>query len=217
MGFKLSGALSNHLSKVHPDQQLPRKEMKRKRPASETDSDEEDDIAQAGLLSSPLTVEDLRRIFPSFPVSEFESPSAHDVIPNEHRQLMSCEGMGDNITVSDGQQRKNTIEHFPADLEAGKAHASHPFQTRLASHCFLPFDNKYDYKLARFFHLAHVPKVCIDEFFKDGVMGGSKRCVQAARPDLGTRCAPNLKFPTFLFSSAHTLYNKIDRMTADPQ
>jgi len=92
--------------------------------------------------------EDLRRIFPSFPVLEFESPSAHNVIPDEHRQLMSYEGVGDNITVSDGQQRKDTIEHFPADLEAGKAHASHPFQTPLASHCFLVFDNKYDYKLA---------------------------------------------------------------------
>jgi len=82
--------------------------------------------------------------------------------------------VGDNVTVSDSQQRKDTIEHFPADLEAGKAHASHPFQTPLASHYFLLFDNKYDYKLARFFHLAHVLKVCIDEFFKDGVMGGSK-------------------------------------------
>jgi len=48
-------------------------------------------------------------------------------------------------------------------------------------------------------------------------MGGSKRCVQAARPDLGTWCAPNLKFPTISFNSAHTLYNKIDHMTADPQ
>ena len=87
---------------------------------------------------------------------------------------MSYEDVGDNVTVSDSQQRKDTIEHFPADLEAGKAHASHPFQTPLASHYFLLFDNKYDYKLARFFHLAHVLKVCIDEFFKDGVMGGSK-------------------------------------------
>jgi len=144
MRFKLSGALSNHLSKVHPDQQLLRKEMKRKRPASKTDSDEEDDIAQAGLPSSPLMVEDLYQIFPSFPVSEFESPSAHNVIPDEHRQLMSYEGVRDNITVSDGQQRKDTIEHFSTDLEAGKAHASHPFQTPLASHCFLPFDNKHD-------------------------------------------------------------------------
>jgi len=122
--------------------------MKRKRAASETDFDEEDDIAQAGLPSSPLTAEDLRQIFPSFPVSEFESPLAHDVIPDEHRQLMSYEGVGDDITVSNGQQKEDTIEHFPADLEAGKAHASHPFQTPLASHCFLPFDNKHDYKLA---------------------------------------------------------------------
>jgi len=150
-------------------------------------------------------------------VSEFELPSAHNVIPDEHRHLMSYEGIGDNITVSDSKQRRDTIEHFPADLEAGKAHASYPFQTPLASHCFLPFDNKHDYKLARFFHLTHVPQARIDEFFKDGVMGGSKRHVQAARLDLGTRCTPNLKFQIFSFSSAHTLYNKIDHMTADPQ
>jgi len=85
MCFKLSGALSNHLSKVHPNQQLARKEMKRKRPASKTDSDAEDDIAQAGLPSSSLMAEDLHRMFPSFPVLEFESQSAHDLIPDKHQ------------------------------------------------------------------------------------------------------------------------------------
>jgi len=82
--------------------------------------------------------------------------------------------VGDDVTVSDSQQKKDAIEHFLTDLEVWKAYISYPLKTPRTSHCFLPFDNKHDYKLARFFHLAHIPKVRIDEFFKDGVMGGSK-------------------------------------------
>jgi len=64
--------------------------MKCKRPPSETDSDQEENISEAGLPSSLLTAEDLRRIFPSYPVLELEAPSAR-VIQDEYRQLMSYE------------------------------------------------------------------------------------------------------------------------------
>jgi len=101
--FKSLGALFNHLSNVHPGKQLPRKPLKCKRPPSETDSDQEENIPEAGLPSFLLMAEDLRRIFFSYPVSELETLSAR-VIQHEYRQLMSYEVVGDNITALDGQK-----------------------------------------------------------------------------------------------------------------
>jgi len=89
---------------------------------------------------------------------------------------------------------------FPPEREAGKVIATYPFVRQRDStyNFFRPFQNALDFKLARFFYSAHIPKVRIDEFFKDGIL--------AAQMDAeGSPLAPIL--PTrFSFHSTYGLY-----------
>jgi len=61
---------------------------------------------------------------------------------------------------------------FPPEREAGKMIAAYSFvrQRDPTYNFFRPFQNTLDFKLARFFYSAHVPKVRIDKFFKDGIL-----------------------------------------------
>ena len=58
-----------------------------------------------------------------------------------------------------------------------------------------------DYKLARFFCLAHVPRTHLDEFFRNGF--------PSARSDAS--CT------TLSYHAAYTMYQKIDEMVMDLQ
>jgi len=65
-----------------------------------------------------------------------------------------------------------------------------------------------DFKLARFFYSAHVPKAWINKFFKDGFL--------AVKTDAtGLPLAPIL-CTGFSFPSVYGLYQKLDDMIMDP-
>ena len=62
--------------------------------------------------------------------------------------------------------------HFAVDREAGQVVAPYLFQKpRDPRYKFLrPFQNGMDYKLARFFYSARVPRTHVDEFFCNGFL-----------------------------------------------
>ena len=99
---------------------------------------------------------------------------------------------------------------FPLEREAGKVIAAYLFvrQWDPTYNFFRAFQNALDFKLARFFYSAHVPKVRIDEFYTDGIL--------AAQTDAeGSPLAPIL--PTrFSFHSVYGSYHKLDDMVMDP-
>jgi len=114
-------------------------------------------------------------------------------------------------SLSDAKEcTKDSTISFPLERESGKVIAAYLFvrQRDPTYNFFRPFQNALYFKVARFFYLAHVPKVRIDEFFKDGIL--------AVKTDAeGLPLAPIL--PTrFSFHSAYGLYQKLDDMMMDP-
>ena len=114
-------------------------------------------------------------------------------------------GYGDDNQIDDKSDESSSLERtlfFPVGREAGKVLASYPFRILRDPdyNFFQPFKGAIDYKLARFFFAAYVPKTRIDEFFQDGFL---------------TRTDAN-RSREFSYRSAHTLYKKIDEMSSDP-
>jgi len=111
-------------------------------------------------------------------------------------------------TNSDGTSSLNLTEAFPSDRKAGHVVVHIPFDyARNPKYNFFhPFVHVLDYKLARFFHAAHVPKAQIDEFFNAGFIetgtAGGKRKTRQTQSPIGA----------FLFRSSYTLYKKLDEM-----
>ena len=110
----------------------------------------------------PLPAQELHRILPNFSTSEFESPVLNDNVAvdvtDEHQQVVNYQGQKHSIS-SDAQKCNETQPCFPTLRDTGKPLALRPLQTPIAGDCFLPFQGVDDNKLARFFHLAHVPRV----------------------------------------------------------
>jgi len=99
---------------------------------------------------------------------------------------------------------------FPPECKAGKVIAAYLFvrQRDPTYNFFRPFQNALDFKLARFFYSAHVLKVRIDEFFKDGILAAQTDTEESPlAPILPTR---------FSFHSAFGLYQKLNDMVMDP-
>ena len=95
------------------------------------------------------------------------------------------------------------VKRFPPHLEAGKQIALHNLPKLNLTSCFYPFRNAMDYKLAWYFHSAHIPLTKIDEFFKEGFY-------EPQRQDDGD--------PTKVsFNSTYILCKLWDAMTQDPQ
>jgi len=78
--------------------------------------------------------------------------------------------------------------------------AAYPFvrQRDPTYNFFRPFQNALDFKLARFFYSAYVPKVRIDEFFKDGIL--------AAQTDVEELPLATILPTRFSFHSVYGLY-----------
>src|SRR5438105_11235085 len=95
----------------------------------------------------------------------------------EQRELIQYMSLPERPTneVSDSTSISNDTASgtFPPEREAGKILMITPFhRARHPKYNFFhPFPHILDYKLARFFHAAHVPKTRIDEFFNDGFIG----------------------------------------------
>jgi len=62
---------------------------------------------------------DLRRIFPTFPLSEVGSQLSDmqpkGTIPDDQREIVSYEDIDDHLTTSDAREPNESIELFPTD------------------------------------------------------------------------------------------------------
>jgi len=113
---------------------------------------------------------------------------------------------------SDGTSSLNLTETFPSDRKAGHVVVHTPFDyARNPKYNFFhPFAHVLDYKLARFFHAAHVPKARMNEFFNTGFIetgtAGRKQKTRQTQSPMGA----------FSFRSSYTLYKKLDEIMTSP-
>ena len=151
----------------------------------------------------------LRQLFSEFP--DFTSQDNVDKSQELREDITYVQDNPDSEdTSSDITEPIENVMSFPGEREAGKAISVLPFvkERQPMYNFFRPFQNAMDFKLARFFHSAHVPKARIDEFFRDGFLEG-----QSDAPGSIPVCVGS---PGFSFRSSHTLYQKIDEMIIDP-
>jgi len=90
----------------------------------------------------------------------------------------------------------NRIQHLPKRYQAAGVISHIPFSQRRAGYNHLqPFLNPRNYKLARFLTSSKVPKMRINEFFRDNVMPDAR----------------------LSFRSRHTFYNQTRLIIDDPE
>jgi len=109
---------------------------------------------------------------------------------------------------SNGKSSLNLTEAFPSDRKAGDVVVHTPFDyaKNPKYNFFHPFAHALDYKLARFFHAAHVAKARIDEFYNAGfIETGTPAGKRKTRQTQSPMCA-------FSFKSSYALYKKLDEM-----
>ena len=101
--------------------------------------------------------------------------------------------------------QNSSIQKYPPNCQAGFPLGPYPFTTQRSSdwNSLYPFQSANDYKLARFFLAAEVPKTCIDEFFKDGLAN--------------TLSIGKLSIPSSIsFTSGYTIYKRTHGLIEDP-
>jgi len=214
--FKAADALTNHMEKIHPN--LPEQPRKRKRVNSTSSQKETDATQESARATECINDQDLEQrlteLFPDFGILSSQRHDGNKLLREPYEEIIYDRNK-DNRDSGPQQSDANksagdsTIS-FPPDREASKAIAAYPFirQRDSTYNFFLPFRNALDFKLARSFYTAHVPKARINEFFKDGFLG-------AKTDAAGLPLAPIL--PTrFSFHSAYGLYQKLDDMMMDP-
>jgi len=211
--FKTSGQLSNHLKREHPGHRLSTKRKFDETHESELDTHASITVA-LDMNSDDFTLE-LAAIRSAFPNANFVPPeTTQQDNDSEYGELMpytSSPATPTNMN-SDYGSSSNHTEFFPVDRQAGHILVNTPFH--YARHegynFFHPFAHVLDYKLARFFHAAHVPKARIDEFFDAGFIGKktSSEYQKTSRSQNPT--------PPFSFKSSYTFYKKLDEMLIFP-
>jgi len=146
---------------------------------------------------------ELGRLFSEFPEfsSENEALERIDYIDITYDIIM--DNKGTEALPSSTNESREDLTTFPAGRKVGKATSASPFiQQRQPSYNFFsPFQNTLDFKLARFFYVAQIPKARIDEFFIAGFI------------EQGTDVGGG---PRFSFHSSYALYKKLDAMIIDP-
>jgi hypothetical protein len=201
--FKLAGALANHMEREHP--KLQHRLSKRKR-ANTNDNYSNLEVEETDARQAPYSLNfevELRSLFSEFPdfSPEYEALKRTDYVDITYD--IDTDNVDAEASLSDANKPMADPTTFPAEREAGKAISASPFtkQRQQSYNFFSPFQNVLDFKLARFFYTAHVPKARIDEFFKAGFV--------KQETDAGGR-------PRFSFNSSHGLYQRLDTMIVDP-
>jgi len=211
--FKTSGQLSNHLEREHPGRRL-----STKRKFDETHESEFDTHASITVELDTnfydFTLE-LAAIRSAFPNANFVPPkTTQQDNDSEYRELMPYTSSPATTadTNSDCGSSSNHTEFFPVDRQAGHILVNTPFHydRHPGYKFFRPCAHVLDYKLARFFHAAHVPKARIDEFFDAGFIG--KKTGSEYQKTLGSQNP----MPPFSFKSSYTFYKKLDEMLTSP-
>jgi len=172
--FKNSGQLSNHLEREHPGRQL-----STKRKFDETHESELDTHASITVeldTNSYDFILELAAIRSAFPNTNFVPPeTTQQDNDSEYWELMPYTSSPASIanTNSDCGSSSNHTEFFPVHKQGGNILVNTPFHylRHPGYNFFRPFAYVLDYKLARFFHSAHVPKPRIDDFFDVGFIG----------------------------------------------
>ena len=178
--------------------------MRQKKDLSIVTSDKDEDISDEEYAQRDTTLNlDLPQLFPSIPTSSLYESDVQLESDSNQVELMPYMSYG-TMTLSDVVEPTSVgLQPFPAHLEAGKQIGLHNLPKLDLTKCFHPFRNAMDYKLARYFHSAHVPLTKIDEFFKEGFY---------QPPEGGD---PTKSIVSFNF--AYTLCKLWDEMTQDPQ
>ena len=171
--FKSTGALSNHLEKKHPKLEHHRSIWKRvNSPTAGDNNDKLDATVSLTDVRSHLSIDDaLRQLFSEF--SDFTLQDEIDKLQEWQEEIpYSRDILEPESTPSDITEPIGDITSFPVKREAGKVISAHPFvkERQPMYNFFRPFQNAMDFKLARFFYSAHVPKARVDEFFHDGFL-----------------------------------------------
>jgi len=201
--FKLAGVLANHIEREHCKlkHHLYKHKHSNTNEGHSTSEMQETDVGRPPH-SQNFEIE-LGRHFSEFPdfSPENEVLERIDYVDITYDIVVDNEGAealpsGTNESIED-------FTTFPAGRKAGKATSASPFiQQRQPSYNFFShFQNTLDFKLARFFYAAQVPKTQIDEFFTAGFVE------QGMDVGGGSR---------FSFYSSYGLYKKLDAMIIDP-
>jgi len=221
--FTTPGWLSKHLEKEHSERRLlilsgsKRKFDETRDPKDNLACDPDTNsfiIVDVDANCSDFTME-LAAIPSAFPNIDFALPE--NIVTNHHlenREFMPYMSSPETPldTNSDGTSSLNLTEAIPSDRKAGHVVVHTPFDyARNPKYNFFhPFAHVLDYKLARLFHAAHVPKARIDEFFhagfiERGTAGGKQKTTQTQSP-----------MGAFSFRSSYILYKKLDEMLTSP-
>src|SRR5258706_1240879 len=106
---------------------------------------------------------------------------------------------------ADARKQNSSIQKYPPNCQAGFPLRPYPFTSQRSSdwNPLYPFQSANDYKLARFFSAAKVPKTRMDEFFKDGLAN--------------TLTVSKLSIPSSIsFCSGYTMYKCTHGLIEDP-
>jgi len=163
--FKTSGQLSNYLEKENPECRLSTKRKFGETQESNSDTYSFIKLLELGTHSYEFTSE-LAAIRAAFPNADFvlqETPQQDN--HSEYRCWMPYSFVLATTfdTNSDCVSSSNHTEVFPVDRQAGHILVNTPFHyaRHLKYNFFRPFAHVLNYKLARFFHTAYVPKARI--------------------------------------------------------
>jgi len=172
--FQTSGQLSNYLEKEHPECRLSTKCKLGETQVSNLDTQS---LITVELGTNPYEfMSELAAIHAAFPNTDFVlQETTQQENHSEHRELMPYSSSPATTfhTNSDRVSSSNHTEVFPVDRQAGHilVNTSFHYARHPKYNFFRPFAHVLDYKLARFFHAAYVPKAHIHELFDAGFIG----------------------------------------------
>ena len=199
--FKSPDAFANYLEKIHTGQSLP---IKWKQAISSNDQTPKMTSLRENISGGNLCDALYSQFADYSELTDLILP-ARDKDERREKMLHGDDSLvGDRVNdSSDSNPPFEDTIHFPVDREARKVVAPYPFQqpSDLGYNFLRSFQNAMDYKLARFYYSARVPRTHVDEFVCNGFLNAGS----------DASCA------TFFYHLAYTLYKKIDEMVMDPE
>jgi len=206
--FKSAGRLTNHMEKVYPNLQgLPRKWKYVNRASSQEEPDSRQELVRTTECITHQDLEQwLMELLSDSGIFSSQRNNCDELLWGLCEEIIFDRGEDNRDSnpqdsLSDANEcREDGTISFSPECEAGKIIAAYDFvrQRDPIYNFFRPFQNALDFKLARFFYSAHVPKVRIDEFFKDSILAAKTDAEESPlAPILPTR---------FSFHSAYGLY-----------
>jgi len=201
--FKLAGTLANHIEREHHELKY---HLSKRKPSNTNERRSTSEMQETDLGRPPHSQDfeiELGRLFSKFLDFSPENEALERIDYVDIIYDIVIDNEGAEALPSGTNESIEGLTTFPAGHKAGKATSVSPFiQQRQPSYNFFsPFQNILDFKLARFFYTAQVPKTQINKFFMAGFV------------EQGTDVGGG---PRFSFHYSYGLYKKLDAMIIDP-